>query len=334
MALESFLTNELTPALAQEVDAFLDSQDTSHPFQFPQWADPGSRLTLLREGGRIRWMGTFDLLAPLGWKVPWIRAAVANRGPVCDDLKLWEAAANELAGMMQQQRLAYFEVSPDWIQPEDQRADFLNRPGWKSFDTQRASLRLHLTSSADEIFANFSKNTRYEIRRAERLGATVGAASTDSEIDGFLLLYEHTAARKGFLPESIEILRRAVRWLVDARFGSTQPRGVLLLARTGNIVRGGAVLGRAGRRCWYIWGASEKAPHVNVGHLLQWHALRWAKSQGCSEYDFGGYTPGATSGPAWFKAGFGGHEVRFVAARRRVLRPRMVRVLGLLSRLR
>jgi lipid II:glycine glycyltransferase (peptidoglycan interpeptide bridge formation enzyme) len=73
---------------------------------------------------------------------------------------------------------------------------------------------------------------------------------------------------------------------------------------------------------------------VNVGHILQWHALQWAKSNGCSEYDFGGYTPGATSGPAWFKAGFGGTVVHFVAPHRRVIRTGAYRVFSLLSRIR
>src|SRR5579864_6130655 len=107
MALESFLTNRLTPALVQEVEQFLDSQDTAHPFQFPQWVDPGSRLILLREGGRIRWLGTFSIHRPLGWKVPWIWAASANRGPVGDDLKLWEEAATLLVEEMRREGLAY-----------------------------------------------------------------------------------------------------------------------------------------------------------------------------------------------------------------------------------
>lgn len=57
---------------------------------------------------------------------------------------------------------------------------------------------------------------------------------------------------------------------------------------------------------------------MTVGHILQWRAILWAKSHGCTEYDFGGYTPGATSGPAWFKEGFGGTLVHLVAPHRRV----------------
>jgi lipid II:glycine glycyltransferase (peptidoglycan interpeptide bridge formation enzyme) len=110
-------------------------------------------------------------------------------------------------------------------------------------------------------------------------------------------------------------LRAAIRWLIGV--GS---RGALLLAIAENQVYGGAVIGRAGKRCWYVWGAADKHEQFNVGHILQWRALLWAKSHGCREYDFGGYTPGATSGPAWFKAGFGGTVVRFVRPHRKAMR--------------
>jgi Acetyltransferase (GNAT) domain len=332
MALEFLLTNDLTPALVQEVEEFLDNQDTSHPFQFPQWADPGATFTLLREGKKILWVGTFSVNSPLGWKVPWIRAAVATRGPVCDDRKLWEAAADDLAANMRWERLAYFDVSPDWMQPpEGKHPSCFDNSKWKCIGPQPASLRLDLSRSADQIFANFSKNTRYELRRAERSGATVRMATTDSEVDEFSRLYQGLAARKGFHPDSTEHLRRQIHWLMTA-----PSRGALLLARTDkdNVVRGGAVVGRAGRRCWYIWGASDKGQHLNVGHILQWNALQWAKSHGCIEYDFGGYTPGATSGPAWFKASFGGAVVYFVAPHRRVIRQGSFRVFSLLSRIR
>ena len=330
MDLESFLTNDLTPALVQEVEGFLDSQDTAHPFQFPQWSDPGSKLMLFREGGNLRWTAAFGVYRPLGWKVPWIRAAAANRGPVCDDPRLWAAAAEKAAGRMRRDRLTYVEVSPDWIQRDERsQQSFLKDSEWECSGSQRWSLRLDLTIAEDRIFANFSKNSRYEVRHAERLGATVNAASKDAEIEEFLVVYQGMAALKGFPADQIERVRRQVQWLVHA-----QSRGALLLARAKDTVLGGAVIGRAGLRCWYIWGATDRKQSINVGHILQWNAIRWAKSHGCTQYDFGGYTPGATSGPAWFKAGFGGTPVEFVAPHRRVIRPVSYRVFSFLSNVR
>jgi len=330
MALEFFLTNNLSPTLLRQVEEFLDSQETGHPFQFPQWLDAGSRFVLLQEEKRIRWVGGFSVHSPLGWKVPWIRAAAANRGPVCDDRQLWADAVDQFSEQMRRDRFTFLDVSPDWIQDgTGEPVGLFNNPEWKLIGGEAASLRLNLNRSGDEIFANFSKNTRYEVRRAERAGATVTVAASDAEVDEFLRLYQELAARKGFQPDVAERQRRQIGWLM-----SVPSRGALLLARTEKAVLGGVVVARAGRRCWYIWGASDKRPQLNVGHILQWHALQWAKSQGCTEYDFGGYTPGATSGPAWFKAGFGGTAVRFTASRRRLLRPGTYRVFSLLSKIR
>jgi hypothetical protein len=330
MDLEFFLTNNLSPTLLKEVDEFLDSQETGHPFQFPQWLDSGSRLALLREETRIRWVGAFGVHSPFGWKVPWIRAAAANRGPVCDDRKLWIEGLCLVSDQLQRERIAYLDVSPDWVEESDSQSfDLARHPEWKSIDDGAASLRLSLTADADEIFAKFSKNTRYEVRRAERMGANVALAASEGEVDEFSRMYQRLAVRKGFQPDRSERQRRQIYWLMSA-----PSRGALLLARRENVVLGGTVIGRAGRRCWYLWGASEKQAHLNVGHILQWNALQWAKSHGCTEYDFGGYTPGATSGPAWFKAGFGGTVVHFVEPRRRVLRPGTYRIFNLLSRIR
>jgi lipid II:glycine glycyltransferase (peptidoglycan interpeptide bridge formation enzyme) len=330
MALEFFRTNNLSSTLLQEVEEFLDSQETGHPFQFPQWLDSGSRFVLLRGEKRIRWVGGFSIHSPFGWKVPWIRAAGANRGPVCDDRRLWAESVDQLAEHLRHEQLTFFDVSPDWIEDgADEPVNVFSNPEWKMIGDEAASLRLDLTRSTDEIFADFSKSTRYEVRRAERAGATVTIAASGAELDEFQRLYRQLAARKGFQPDVAERQRRQISWLMSA-----PSRGVLLLARIEKTVLGGVVVARAARRCWYIWGASDKRPQLNVGHVLQWHALQWAKSQCCTEYDFGGYTPGATSGPAWFKAGFGGKAVRLIAPRRRVLRPGTYRVFSLLSRIR
>jgi len=330
MGLEFYATNDLSQPLLCEIIGFLDSQETSHLFQFPQWNVSGARFALLRETGNIGWFGTFGMHSPLGSSFPWMRAVIANRGPVCDDYQLWQGATEEFIEQMRRERVTYVDAAPDWLQtPRTDLENSLRNSGWQEMRAERTSLRLDLTKSEDEIFANFRKNSRYEVRRAERLGVSVAPASGEAEIEEFLTLHARLALRKGFAADSPEDLLGAIRWLTTA-----ESRGALLLARSENQVYGGAVIGRAGRRCWYVWGAADKHEHFNVGHILQWKALLWAKSHGCNEYDFGGYTPGATSGPAWFKAGFGGTVVHFVRPRRRVIRRGYYRMFNLVFQMR
>jgi peptidoglycan pentaglycine glycine transferase (the first glycine) len=330
MPLQFYASNDLSQTLVREITEFLDSQETSHLFQFPQWNVGEARFALLRENEKIRWFTTFGTHSPLGSAFPWLRAVIANRGPVCDDCTLWHVATEELVEQMRREGITYFETTPDWLQSQESNLEnSLRDSGWQAHGAQRASLRLDLTKSEDEIFANFRKNSRYEVRRAERLGVSVFAASADADIDEFSTLLARLAIRKGFAAESPDDLRAAVRWLTNA-----DSRGALLLARAEDRIYGGAVIGRAGKRCWYVWGAAERHEHFNVGHILQWKALLWAKSHGCVEYDFCGYVPGATSGPAWFKAGFGGKVVYFVRPHRKVIRRGYYRTLELIFRMR
>jgi len=329
MALESLPIKHLLAAQLTEIEAFLDSQETGHPFQFPQWGGPRAIAMFLRVSGTIRWYACFGVQSPLRW-APWIRALTANRGPVCDDGELWSAAADQLAEKMRRDQLTYVDVSPEWVvgSPEE-RSRLGNDAVWECTGKPRASLRLDLRRSDDEIFAGFRKNSRYEVRRAERAGAIVSAAAEEKEVEEFLRLYRGMTVRKGFAADPGDDMRRILRWVTGA-----ESRGALLIARVGDTIHGGAVIVRSGRRCWYVWGASDKQEHMTVGHILQWKALQWAKAHGCTEYDFGGYTPGATSGPAWFKAGFGGSVVNLIPVHRRVTRARRYEVLQMLSRVR
>ncbi|HTS35035.1 MAG TPA: GNAT family N-acetyltransferase [Candidatus Solibacter sp.] len=330
MALESFPIADLSAAQLTEIEDFLDRQETSHPFQFPQWGDPGTIAMILRAGGGIRWFGSFGVQSPLGRRVPWIRALIANRGPVCSDRELWRATADELAEKMRRDGFAYLDVSPEWLcESEEDRLWQRNDSVWECMGKARASLRLDLRKSGDEIFAGFRKNSRYEVRRAERCGTEVGVAANEAEMEEFLRLYREMVDRKGFSPDPPARLRRVLGWLARS-----ESRGALLMACVDDRIHGGAVIVRAGRRCWYVWGASDQQPHMTVGHILQWKALQWAKAHGCTEYDFGGYTPGATSGPAWFKAGFGGSLVQLVPVHRRVTGPGRYRLLQFLSKIR
>lgn len=328
MPFEFFTREQLTPVLAHEIAAFLDTQSTSHPFQFPQWSGPNSRLALVRENGKIRWFANCSNQYPLGTRLHSVRALNINRGPVCDDPAFWRSTLAEFAREVHAQRFVYLDIAPERVGTSTPASVICN-VGWTPLGKSRHSLRLSLAGTEDEILAGFRKNTRYDVRRSERAGVNVQSAEQQSDIEQFLDLYSRLGGRKGFATDPQDHVSGIIQWLI-----AEPARGALLLARHHGTLAAGVVIVRAGSRCWYVWGASDKHDGFSAGHLLQWRAILWARSHGCTEYDFGGYTPGATSGPAWFKEGFGGQIVSFPPAQRYIFRPRLYRLLQLARKFR
>ena len=74
----------------------------------------------------------------------------------------------------------------------------------------------------------------------------------------------------------------------------------------------GAVIFKFGERSWYLHGMSLPEHSEKMApHLIQWEAMRWAKSQGCAVYDmWGAPDQFDESDSLWgvyrFKRGFGG----------------------------
>jgi lipid II:glycine glycyltransferase (peptidoglycan interpeptide bridge formation enzyme) len=96
---------------------------------------------------------------------------------------------------------------------------------------------------------------------------------------------------------------------------------ILFVAEYENKVIAANIVVIHGKKGIYLHGATDNNfRNVMAPHLLQWEQIKYAKSQGCAEYDFWGIVNEHTKdkrGPSWegftrFKKGFGGREVNYV----------------------
>lgn len=77
----------------------------------------------------------------------------------------------------------------------------------------------------------------------------------------------------------------------------------------------------------YLYGASSNEQRqLMPNYVLQWEAMRWAKSQGASSYDLWGIPATdaedeAMAGVYRFKGGWGGRVVQFLGGYEQVYRP-------------
>lgn len=230
---------------------------------------------------------------------------------------------NEVDRMCRKQRAVFLKIEPDdhfGVIPESFRTS-------PHHIQPRRTITVDLYGEEDEILARMKQKTRYNIRLATRKGVSV-RSSMDIEI--FYRLMQTTGERDGFGIHNFRYYQKAYQL-----FNPTGNCEMLLAEFEGEPIAA-LMIFRAGRRSWYLYGASaavhrEKMP----AYLLQWEGMKWARDQGCVEYDLWGIPDfdhevleaefDQRSNGLWgvyrFKRGFGGTIQRSSGTFDRVYQP-------------
>ena len=187
----------------------------------------------------------------------------------------------------------------------------MSRAGLKPHYPQaqpRSTWVLDVTPDLDTIMANMKPKWRYNIRLAEKKGVRITHGSP-ADLDEFYALYAETARRDGFYI----LAQEAYGAIMNELWRRDQV--VMLLGRVNNQLVAVASVVHQGDTAWYLHGASTvRNREVMAPHLLQWEAIKWAKTRGAVQYDFRGVPEVASPGQDLygvyrFKHGFGGHHV-------------------------
>lgn len=334
MHFEFLKTHELSPAVHREIEAFLDRQNNSHPFQFPGWMGAGNSeerekkyCAIVREQGEIRWFAHCGVIFPAGkWLRP-IRSLSVNRGPACDDPDLRLYGLRRLAEKSKELGFADIKIAPDWVEgPESSVGSILSQDGWQALPDRSFSLRLVLDAGTDELLHSFRHDTKLHIRRSEQQGVVIRLAQDEADVQEFQRIYFEMVRKKNIPANEPDHLAHALRWVVNQK-----DRGALLLASKDATPLGGVLVVRAAKRSWGVFSANVRDTGVTAGHLLQWSAIRWAKEHGCVDYDLGGYREGVNTGPPSFKRGFCRAVVEFSPAYRYPLDRRLCSILDFVT---
>jgi lipid II:glycine glycyltransferase (peptidoglycan interpeptide bridge formation enzyme) len=190
------------------------------------------------------------------------------------------------------------------------------------------------------ILGRMKQKTRYNINLALKKNVIV---KPHTDLGSFYNLMEITGQRDQFGIHKLAYYQRAF----DLFYDLDQCR--LLVAEIDGVPIAALIVFRYGHRAWYFYGASSNAHRDKMpNYLLQWEAIRWAKSQGCTQYDLWG-VPDAdlatleenftrqTKG-LWsvyrFKRGFGGELMRAAGPWDRVYKPIPYRLYSLWTKYR
>lgn len=306
-----------------------------------------------------------ELKANFGWKVdriivgnagaqiltrrilPGIKFAYIPKGPVgitwesnTSSRNEWNNLLDEIDRICREEHVFILIIEPDlWesseknvgVKKETEHIRFIPTPeGFlkenHSIQPQR-TIVIDLLHDEDRIMGRMKQKTRYNIKLAKRKDIVIHPSA---DIPLFYRLMEETSERDKFVVHDRTYYQKA--------YDLFQPRGYceLLIADYQNEPVAGLMVFAYRDRSWYLYGASSGLHRERMPtYLIQWEAMRWAKSQGCHEYDLWG-VPDAdleileqqftqrTDG-LWgvyrFKRGFGGELRRQIGPWVRVYNP-------------
>ncbi len=174
------------------------------------------------------------------------------------------------------------------------------------------TVMLDISQSPQEILDQMHKKWRYNIRLAEKKGVKIIVEENPS-IDHWYSLYKTTSLRDKIALHPSSYYQRLFDMAEESgEMENSTLKLRLFTAYHEEELLAGIVVSVFGEKATYLYGASSNEKrNLMPSYALQWHAINWAKEQGCSNYDFFGIPPTADpehpmQGLFLFKTGFGG----------------------------
>lgn len=260
------------------------------------------------------------LYCPKGPLLDWSNESLCNR--VLDDLQ----------SFAKKQGAIFLKTDPDVLlgkgipESEDAREDNggqavmsgLKRRGWQYSPDQiqfKNTVLIDLSPSEEEMLACMKQKTRYNIRLAEKKGVTI-RIGTQTDLSMLYKMYAETSVRDGFVIRNEEYYQAVWQSFLQ----SIEPNAEPLIAEVNSEVVAAIFVFYFARRAYYVYGMSRKSHREKMpNYLLQWEAMKRAKSRGCLIYDlWGAPDEFKESDSMWgvfrFKEGLGGEVIRTLGA--------------------
>jgi len=260
---------------------------------------------------------------PGGWNI-----AYAPRGPLVDwgDAGQVDVMLDEMHRLCRSRRCIFLKIEPSLEDAGDTQA-IIQLRGFQPFAPTvqpPRTILVDLSSDEESVLAAMKQKTRYNIRLAARKGVTVREGDTQ-DLPAFYRLLQATGRRDHFGIHGAGYYRAAFDLFAPRR-------AALLLAEVEGEPVAGLMDFRHGPTAYYLFGASSDTHRERMPtYLLQWEAMRWARTRGCCCYDLWGIPDtdkevleaqvaagGARDDGLWgvyrFKRGFGGRVSRSIGA--------------------
>ncbi len=258
-----------------------------------------------------------------GWCLMIIKNAKRGRyleipgGPLMD----WQDSATRTAVFEQIRTVARREKCVFVRLRPQLRANAENLAILSDLGMTKAPMHLHaehtvildLTKDTEQLMADMRRQTRYEVRRADKLGLKVYFGSSKNLFEEFHQVQLETAQRQHFVPPNLKML------MAEHEAFGDQARLYVVRSQDDQPIAYGLIL-ISGIEAEYFEAASTDLNRKLPGaYALLWRAIRDLKELGLKQFNLWGIAPEGQkehryAGVTIFKKGFGGEVVEFVPA--------------------
>ncbi|MBL8089729.1 MAG: peptidoglycan bridge formation glycyltransferase FemA/FemB family protein [Anaerolineales bacterium] len=316
----------MTEVTFSEWNQFIANYPNAHLLQMGEWGELKKdfgwkpvRIISENVGAQI----LFRKL-PLGLTIGYMPKPIVSNELRETSSEFW----NEIDSVCKKHNAIFLKIEPDAWQDDFQLITHHSSLVTSVHNIQPPNtIIISIKEDEEQILARMKPKCRYNIRLAEKKGVTVRAWD---DIESFHQMMLITGGRDNFGVHSKEYYQRA--------YDLFHPKGIceLLVAEFEGKPLASLMVFANGKRAWYVYGASNNEERNRMPtYLLQWEAIRWAKSKGCEEYDLWGVPDESEEtleaqfesrhdglwGVYRFKRGFGGELKRAAQALDKVYNP-------------
>lgn len=210
------------------------------------------------------------------------------------------------------------------IEPKDEsQATILASKGYKlakSTYLPSKTLQIDLTQTKEKIFANFTKDCRYNIKRGSSV--EIKEYSTPYEIKKWHAAWKNSVNYTRYVP-TLETLLKIKKSFPCLAGRQAQPSSLFLASHNivGRIIGGvlftTSLHGGSNYITYYWYGFTNKEGRSTLSqYSLLYHGILWAKKKGYKIFDFEGIYDERFPNKSWlgfthFKKSFGGREILY-----------------------
>jgi hypothetical protein len=237
-------------------------------------------------------------------------------GPILDyqNRNELELAMAEIYRYAKQNNCVFVRFRPNLEETPENRALIESIPSLSAsyFLHAENTVFVDLTQSEEDLLKNMRRQTRYEVRRSEKLKFKVKKSNTPEILREFHQIQAETAKRQGFIPPRRKDLNAYAK-----AFGSDLQ--IYRATLDGKPVAYGLVLTDALEGDYFEAASTELNYKFPGAYALQWYVMRDLKKQGKLRYNLWGIAPAGQknhkfAGVTTFKTGFGGEKFDYLHA--------------------